>query len=237
MGEAIHDVLAPSGEATHLGIYTTIRHDQLGIKGIAISATMVTTGPPGATRSHGGGVVPGLDGPADEDDSGVDEISSLSSAERSQSSSSLHDVESRHSDSSASTPDEWSRSEGEDQVNVMLVALLSTLTISQESESPSQMPVPPHTQSSALHAIKYVGQLGPWIGFEADTLQTFNSQLFHPSPISYISTGPLGNPLMEKHIHVGDEYGVQGRFNDRIGQALSLIARHQHSNFSFALPL
>ncbi|RHZ50370.1 hypothetical protein CDV55_102846 [Aspergillus turcosus] len=54
---------------------------------------------------------------------------SLSSAEKSQSSSSLHEVESRHSDSSALAPDEWSRSEGEDQVNVALVELLSTLTI------------------------------------------------------------------------------------------------------------
>ncbi|KAF7137025.1 hypothetical protein CNMCM5793_006829 [Aspergillus hiratsukae] len=53
----------------------------------------------------------------------------LSSAEQSQSSSSLHEVESRHSDSSALTPDKWSRSEGEGLVNVALVELLSTLTI------------------------------------------------------------------------------------------------------------
>lgn len=111
--EAIHDVLAPSGEATHLGISTTIRHEQLAIKGIPIAAATATISPPGALRSHGGHVVPGLDGPADERDSGPDEIFSLSSAERSQSSSSQHDVESRHSDSSALTPDEWSQSEGE----------------------------------------------------------------------------------------------------------------------------
>jgi hypothetical protein len=35
------------------------------------------------------------------------------------------------------------------------------------------------------------------------------------------------------HIDVGDAHGVQGRFDDRTGQTLSLIARHQHSNFSF----
>jgi hypothetical protein len=63
---------------------------------------------------------------ADEQDSGEVEICSLSSAERSQLSSSLHEVESRDSDSSALTPDEWSRSEGEDQVNLALVELLST---------------------------------------------------------------------------------------------------------------
>lgn len=118
------------------GSYTTIRHEQLAIKGIPIAAATATISPPGATRPHGGHVVPGLDGPADEQDSGPDEIFSLSSAERSQSSSSLNDVESRQSDSSALTPDEWSRSEGEDQVNVALVAL--------ESESPNRMSVPPH---------------------------------------------------------------------------------------------
>jgi hypothetical protein len=32
---------------------------------------------------------------------------------------------------------------------------------------------------------------------------------------------------MEEHVHVGDEHGVQSRFDDRIVQTLSLIARHQ----------
>jgi hypothetical protein len=119
----------PAGEATYLGKYTSIRHEQLAIRALPIAAPTAITSPPGGTRSHGGPVVPGLDGPADDDDSGEDEISSLSTAERTHSSASLHEVISRHSDTSALTPHEWSRSEGEDQVNVALVGFLSTLAM------------------------------------------------------------------------------------------------------------
>ncbi|KAF7116126.1 hypothetical protein CNMCM5793_004146 [Aspergillus hiratsukae] len=81
---------------------------------IAMFTPTAMTSPPSGTRSHGGPVVPGLDGPADDDDSGEDELSSLSAAERSQFSS-LHETVSGQSESSALTPDEWSLAEGEDQ--------------------------------------------------------------------------------------------------------------------------
>jgi len=42
------------------------------------------------------------------------------------------------------------------------------------------------------------------------------------------------NSLSEEHLHTGDEHGIQGRFQDRIGQVLSAVCRVQQLAPCFA---
>lgn len=87
-----------------------------------------------------------------------------------------------------------------------------------------------HTQSSAIHNIKYVGRLGSWTNFKQEVVETFETTNWSPQPIlPNLSLGPLAS----EHILCGDETGLQGRFNERIGQVLGVVFEINHIDFVF----
>ncbi|GKZ85502.1 hypothetical protein AnigIFM56816_011469 [Aspergillus niger] len=81
------------------------------------------------------------------------------------------------------------------------------------------------TQSSALHDIQFVGRLTTWANFEQKVIEEFRGHNWGPNQVlNYKSHGflPLQSQRNE-HVAVGDETGVQGRWQQHIGQVMSSI--------------
>ncbi|KAJ5206559.1 hypothetical protein N7491_002826 [Penicillium cf. griseofulvum] len=80
------------------------------------------------------------------------------------------------------------------------------------------------TQSDAIHHIKYVGPLRPWATFKPEVIATFQNTNWSPVPLStsFVNSPTLG-PLETEHILCGDETGLQGRFEERVGQVLGVV--------------
>ncbi|KAJ5529182.1 hypothetical protein N7527_002575 [Penicillium freii] len=87
-----------------------------------------------------------------------------------------------------------------------------------------QAPLPPldvgahKTTSSALHNLEYVGTLTPWPNFKSSVEAMYDAQVFSRSSTATVSPG-LHN-IDPEIVCVGDEHGLQGRFQQAIGQAL-----------------
>ncbi|CAI7580556.1 unnamed protein product [Penicillium discolor] len=101
-----------------------------------------------------------------------------------------------------------------------------------------QAPLPPlnvgtyTTTSSALHNLEYVGTLSPWPNFKSSVQAMYNAQAFSRSSTAAVSPG-LHN-VDPEIVCVGDEHGLQGRFQQAIGQVLGAALEAQAVNLHFA---
>jgi hypothetical protein len=87
----------------------------------------------------------------------------------------------------------------------------------------------PHaTNSSAIHDIDFLGTLYPWMNFEVD-VKTSCATFDWTKLGLVLSHKPKGEPgaayLSHEHVVCGDETGVQGRFQNNVGQVLSAAFR------------
>lgn len=96
---------------------------------------------------------------------------------------------------------------------------------------------PSKTTSSAIHDSRFVGTLREWVRFEdlvwnachVHNWRSHNHVLYHKT-----SGTPGICHLSREHVHVGDEHGVQGRFQHHIGQVVTAILSSQQNGVSFA---
>ncbi|GKZ25205.1 hypothetical protein AbraIFM66951_000546 [Aspergillus brasiliensis] len=93
------------------------------------------------------------------------------------------------------------------------------------------------TKSSALHQIHYIGPLFQWPYFCTDVETEF---LNHPwgNNRHHLYRRPLGeaspHSLLKEHCLVGNEIGVQGRWNTHVGEVMSAIFHEQQFDLTFA---
>lgn len=92
------------------------------------------------------------------------------------------------------------------------------------------------TQSSAIHETRFVGNLTYWAEFEGsvETWYQGKRQTFSPQGIFPVFNSNVPNLLTTDYIRVGDETGIQGRFEERVGQVLSLVSSSENLGFKFA---
>lgn len=92
------------------------------------------------------------------------------------------------------------------------------------------------TSSSAFHVKDFVGTLCQWTNFEVDVENTCSS--FNWTPLrAILSHRPKGTPgvayLSNEHVVCGDETGVQGRFQNNVGQVISAALRAAGQSVAF----
>ncbi|KAI2696654.1 hypothetical protein CBS147333_9558 [Penicillium roqueforti] len=92
---------------------------------------------------------------------------------------------------------------------------------------------PNHTNSSAIHKVDFVGQLMPWPNFEREVIAALSSPSTNWSTdtLDVRIVGPgAENSMSVEQLVLGDETGLQGRLNERLGRPVtaSLQAQHHH---------
>lgn len=95
---------------------------------------------------------------------------------------------------------------------------------------------PGSTKSSALHNIKYIDPLRKWVGFEQDVRAVLSHQDWHrhTSIVAYSPSGPPGpHNIAHEQVYVGDETGLQGQFQQNVGQIMSAVFGLQHYDLAF----
>ncbi|RHZ61492.1 hypothetical protein CDV55_105047 [Aspergillus turcosus] len=90
---------------------------------------------------------------------------------------------------------------------------------------------PNQTKSSALHKLEFVGRLRQWPNFLGQVIQTDQREVWSPKVIKYTQQG---RDLEAETVLVGDEHGVQGRFQQSVGQVVGKILDAQGINAHFA---
>ena len=88
-----------------------------------------------------------------------------------------------------------------------------------------------HTTSSAVERLSYRGGLHDWSNFCRDVRNTTDSQNWSNAAIKY---SLASRNLEENEVFVGDESGVQGRFQQAIGQILGMVFRAETLDIRFA---
>ncbi|GKZ37058.1 hypothetical protein AbraIFM66950_008448 [Aspergillus brasiliensis] len=85
------------------------------------------------------------------------------------------------------------------------------------------------TTSSALHQVEFIGRLTEWENFEEDVIRDYRMQDWGPNKV--LDYKPHGfvtiSSLRNEHVAVGDEMGVQGRWQQHICQVMSSIFHAQ----------
>jgi len=105
-----------------------------------------------------------------------------------------------------------------------------------EQAIPDLLVGPGATQSSAIHKIDFIGPLDVWDDFEKDVMAAYDQHDWHKhrTTLAHRPSGPLGpNNTATEHVHTGDEHGVQGRFQQNIGQIMTAIFKSQGMQLSF----
>ncbi|KAF7128471.1 hypothetical protein CNMCM5793_003201 [Aspergillus hiratsukae] len=90
---------------------------------------------------------------------------------------------------------------------------------------------PHHTKSSAIHRLKFVGPLRQWANFLEQVIQTDQGEVWSPRIIKYTQQA---RDLEAETVLVPDEHGVQGRFQQSVGQVVGKILDAQGINAHFA---
>lgn len=85
-----------------------------------------------------------------------------------------------------------------------------------------------HTDSSALHNIYYRGPLMQWSNFRRAVESTFNAEKWSRRVLKYAQA------LDEEVVELGDEHGLQGRFQQSFGTMLGHIFKFQGIDIIFA---
>lgn len=87
-----------------------------------------------------------------------------------------------------------------------------------------------HTHRSALHPITFCGNLAPWPNFVREVQNAFRMHRRRLNR-SHLYLRPLGNPpqasTLREQVAVGNENGVQGRWQQQLGQVMSAVFRDQ----------
>jgi len=94
---------------------------------------------------------------------------------------------------------------------------------------------PSNTTGSALRH-RFVGRLQQWVRFEEDVWNacTMYDWGAHREIMSHRPSGiPGRSHLSHEHVWCGDEHGVQGRFEQHIGQVMSAIFGSYELNLVF----
>ncbi|KAB8224948.1 hypothetical protein BDV33DRAFT_199232 [Aspergillus novoparasiticus] len=81
------------------------------------------------------------------------------------------------------------------------------------------------TKRNALHPINFVGELKQWANFEQDVITEFQNHIWSSKRVlDYKPHGFLPLPSQRnEHVAVGDETGVQGRWQEHVGQVMSSV--------------
>lgn len=88
-----------------------------------------------------------------------------------------------------------------------------------ESPLPSLQIGPHHTDSNAIQRLAFLGTLVPWSNFLRSVENAHTTQhLPRRSRASSYNNGP--HTVEVDKVHIGDEHGLQGRFQQAIGHAL-----------------
>ncbi|CAG8011193.1 unnamed protein product [Penicillium salamii] len=93
-----------------------------------------------------------------------------------------------------------------------------------------------HTRSSALHPISYIGPLYRWDSFEQNVNAEFQEHNWqqHNSTITILPLGPPGpHNIANEQLAIGDENGLQGRFNQNVGHVMSAVFGSQGLDLEF----
>lgn len=88
-----------------------------------------------------------------------------------------------------------------------------------------------HTNSSALHRLVYRGELHHWPDFCQDVRTAMNGQQWSNR---VIKLNLDSRDIDQNKVFVGDEAGVQGRFQEAIGQTLGKVFEAQGLDIQFA---
>ncbi|KAJ5861476.1 uncharacterized protein N7529_008786 [Penicillium soppii] len=88
------------------------------------------------------------------------------------------------------------------------------------------------TQSSALHDLKFTGDLQPWPGFLSAVQTTHQSHTWRNKVLGL--TLQTRDPYTHGNVEVGDETSVQGRFHKYFGDVLNSIFTSQSKEIRFA---
>lgn len=88
-----------------------------------------------------------------------------------------------------------------------------------------------HTTASALHPLIYNGELNHWPNFCQDVRATIDNEQWSKRVIGYALNS---RDLDDNKVFVGDETGVQGRFQQAIGQTLGKVFEAQRLDIQFA---
>lgn len=88
-----------------------------------------------------------------------------------------------------------------------------------------------HTNANAVHPLIYNGELNFWPNFCQDVRATMDNQHWSSRVIGYtLNTRDLN----DNKVFVGDETGVQGTFQQAIGQTLGKVFEAQRLDIQFA---
>lgn len=101
---------------------------------------------------------------------------------------------------------------------------------------PAGLVGPSHTNSSALHSVWYTGPLHEWTTFEQDANAEFQQHDLerHNSTITIRPLRPhRPHNIANEQLVIGDETGLQGRFNQNVGHVMSAVYGSQGLNLRF----
>jgi hypothetical protein len=83
-----------------------------------------------------------------------------------------------------------------------------------ESRLPNLLKGPHKTESSALHRITYSGPLSQWTSFRADVQANMHANWSR----TVVDLNLITRDIKQEEVYVADEVGLQGRFEQAIGQ-------------------
>ena len=81
------------------------------------------------------------------------------------------------------------------------------------------------TLNDSTHELEFKGTLGYWSGFESEVRHSSLSQQWSHGILAYAATGNHVSDfdLSTEHYACGDEYSVQGRFAQNVGQVMTSV--------------
>lgn len=88
-----------------------------------------------------------------------------------------------------------------------------------------------HTTSTALHPLKYQAILRPWPSFRMNVQAMDAAMRWSNRTVHYTESS---RRLDEEIVHVGDEHGVQGRFQQSVGSVIGHVCAAQGIDIHFA---
>lgn len=93
---------------------------------------------------------------------------------------------------------------------------------------------PGQTRNSAIHPIRFIGRLTPWANFNQQVMETFGQHSWSSATLSH---RPMGTArfytIGQDFVRCGDENGVQGRFEQNVGQVMTAVFASQGIDITF----
>ncbi|CAG8144969.1 unnamed protein product [Penicillium nalgiovense] len=95
---------------------------------------------------------------------------------------------------------------------------------------PDLLQAPYKTQSPALHGIKYIGPLHRWRNFDIDVRKSMSKDKFD----TVVECTTRDSDIKQEQVYVADETGVQGQFEQAVGQVLGRVFEAEGVDIRFA---